>query len=141
MLASAVVNSGDIMLPVIIEHVTDSNGSIIYKNQKTKYVSAITPETAATMIKLMQRTASKGTAKRTFRNASKDKILSKLIIGGKTGSLYNREHTVKYDWFTGFAKETKTKKTIALSVVVGHRKYIGTRAPTYAKMILKQHFK
>jgi len=141
MLTSAVINSGNIMLPGIVEHVTDSDGSIIYKNQKIKYVSAIKPETADTMITLMQRTTSKGTAKRTFRNASRDEVLSKLIIGGKTGSLYNKGHTVKYDWFTGFAKEKKTKKTIALSVVVGHRKYIGTRAASYAKMIFKQHFK
>ena len=64
-----------------------------------------------------------------------------LIIGGKTGSLYNREHTVKYDWFTGFGEKKGTDSKIALSIVVGHRKYIGTRAAAYAKMILKQYFK
>ncbi len=141
MISSAVINSGNIMLPGIIEHVTDSNGKIIYKHEKTKYINAIEPNTAATMIKLMERTVSKGTARKTFIGASRDKILSQLIIGGKTGSLYNKEHTVKYDWFTGFGKNRKTKKIIALSIVVGHRKYIGTRAPAYAKMILKQHFK
>ena len=141
MLTSAVVNSGNIMLPSIIEHVTDSDGTIIYKNKETKYLTAIKPETAAIMTELMQRTISKGTAKKSFRGASRDKVLSNLIIGGKTGSLYNREHIIKYDWFTGFAKDKKTKKNVALSVVVGHRKYIGTRATSYAKMILKQYFK
>jgi penicillin-binding protein A len=141
MLTSAVVNSGNIMLPGIIKQITNTQGKIIYQNKKTKYITAIKPETAATLIKLMQRTISKGTAKKYFRDASRDKVLSKLIIGGKTGSLYNREHTVKYDWFTGFGKDKKTKKTIALSVVVGHRKYIGTRATSYGKMILKQHFR
>lgn len=141
MLTSAVVNSGSIMLPSLIEHVTDSEGTIIYKDNKTDYLTAIKPETAAIMTELMQRTISKGTAKKSFRGASRDKVLSNLIIGGKTGSLYNREHIVKYDWFTGFAKDKKTKKSVALSVVVGHRKYIGTRATSYAKMILKQYFK
>jgi len=141
MLTSAVVNSGSIMLPSLIEHVTDSEGAIIYKDNKTEYLTAIKPETAAIMTELMQRTISKGTAKKSFRGASRDKVLSNLIIGGKTGSLYNREHIVKYDWFTGFAKDKKTKKSLALSVVVGHRKYIGTRATSYAKMILKQYFK
>jgi len=141
MLTSAVVNSGSIMLPSLIEHVTDSEGTIIYKDNKTEYLTAIKPETAAIMTELMQRTISKGTAKKSFRGASRDKVLSNLIIGGKTGSLYNREHIVKYDWFTGFAKDKKTKKSLALSVVVGHRKYIGTRATSYAKMILKQYFK
>ena len=141
MLTSAIVNSGNMMLPGIVEHVTNSDGTIIYKNEKTEYVSAIEPATADIMVKLMQQTISKGTAKKTFRGTSRDKVLSKLIIGGKTGSLYDKKHIVKYDWFTGFGKDNKTEKTIALSIVVGHRKYIGTRAPTYAKMILKQHFK
>ncbi len=141
MLTSAIINSGNMMMPGIVEHVTDSDGTIIYKNNKTKYISAIESATAATMVKLMQQTISKGTAKKTFRGASKDKVLSKLIIGGKTGSLYDKKHIVKYDWFTGFGKDKNTKKAIALSIVVGHRKYIGTRAPSYAKMILKQHFK
>ncbi|MCD4675004.1 MAG: PbpA [Desulfobacula sp.] len=141
MLISAVVNSGKVMLPSIVEHVTDSDGHIIYKNKKATYITAIKPETAATMMQLMEKTISKGTARKSFRGALRDKVLSKLIIGGKTGSLYNKEHTVKYDWFTGFGKEKKTNKKIALSIVVGHRKYIGTRATTYAKMILKQYFK
>ena len=141
MLISAVVNSGKVMLPSIVEHVTDSDGHIIYKNKKATYITAIKPETAATMMQLMEKTISKGTARKSFRGALRDKVLSKLIIGGKTGSLYNKEHTVKYDWFTGFGKEKKTNKKIALSIVVGHRKYIGTRATTYAKMILKKYFK
>jgi penicillin-binding protein A len=141
MLTSAIANSGNIMMPGIVEHVTDSDGTIIYKNKKTEYISAIKAETAATMMKLMQRTVSKGTAKKTFRGFSKDKVLSKLVIGGKTGSLYNKQHTVKYDWFTGFGKDKNTQKTIAVSIVVGHRKYIGTRAPSYGKMIFKQYFK
>ena len=141
MLISAVVNSGNMMLPSIVEHVTDADGEIIYKNKKATYITAIRPETAATMMQLMEKTVSKGTARKSFRGALRDKVLSKLVIGGKTGSLYNRGHTIKYDWFTGFGKEKKTNKKIALSIVVGHGKYIGTRASTYAKMILKQYFK
>jgi len=147
MLISAVVNSGKVMLPSIVEHVTNFDGEIIYKHQKAIYKTAINPQTAATMMQLMERTVSKGTARKSFRGASRDKVLSKLVIGGKTGSLYNKKHTIKYDWFTGFGKEKKTnnlkvtRKKIVLSIVVGHRKYIGTRATAYAKMILKEYFK
>ncbi|MCP4022266.1 MAG: PbpA, partial [Desulfobacteraceae bacterium] len=84
---------------------------------------------------------SRGTAKKAFRGHSRDATLSKLVIGGKTGSLYNKEHTVKYDWFTGFGKEKKGNRKIVLSIVVGHRKYIGTRASQYGKKILKLYFK
>lgn len=141
MLTSAIINSGNIMVPSIVEHVTDSEGKVIYKNKKETYKTAITPGTANTMIPLMQKTVTHGTARKSFRGTSRDKVLSSLIIGGKTGSLYNKEHTVKYDWFTGFGQDKTTQKKIALAIVVGHRKYIGTRASTYAKMILKQYFK
>lgn len=141
MMTSAVINSGRVMVPSIIDHVTDADGKLIYQNKKTTYTTAIQPETASTMMTLMQKTVTRGTAKKSFRGASKDKVLSRLLIGGKTGSLYNKEHTVRYDWFTGFGKEKETRKKIAVSVVVGHRKYIGTRASTYAKLILKRYFK
>ena len=141
MLTSAIINSGRLMAPSIVEHVTDADGKVIYKNKKATYKTPINPETASTMVALMEKTVTRGTARKSFRGFTRDKILSQLVIGGKTGSLYNREHTVKYDWFTGFGKEKKTSRKIALSIVVGHRKYIGTRASTYAKMILKEYFK
>ncbi len=141
MLISAIVNSGNIILPSIVEHVTDSDGAILYKNKITPYKTAMQPKTATTMMKLLETTTTKGTAKKFFKRASKDKVFSKLLIGGKTGSLYNRDNTVKYDWFTGFGIEKKTNHKIVLSIVVGHRKYIGTRASAYAQMILKQYFK
>jgi len=141
MLISAIVNSGNIILPSMVEHVTGTDGKILYKNKVTPYKTAILPQTAATMIKLLERTITKGTARKYFRGASKHKTLSKLLIGGKTGSLYNKVHTIKYDWFTGFGKEKNTNRKIAISVVVGHGKYIGTRASAYAQMILKQYFK
>lgn len=140
-LVSTLLNSGELPVPRVVEHITDGAGEIIYKSEKAAYKKAIHPQTADTMVQMMMKTVSRGTARKTFRSASRDKILSRLLIGGKTGSLYNKTHTVKYDWFTGFGKEKETNRKIAVSIVVGHRKYIGTRAAVYAKMILKQYFK
>ncbi len=141
MMTAAVINSGHVMQPSIVEQVTGTTGDILYENIISPYKTAIMPETAQTMMQLMQKTVTLGTASKSFRGASKDPVLSRLIIGGKTGSLYNKSHTVKYDWFTGFGTEKNGNRKIIVSVVVGHRKYIGTRAGTYAKMILKQYFK
>ncbi|MCD4741833.1 MAG: PbpA, partial [Desulfobacteraceae bacterium] len=104
------------------------------------------PKTASIVQSLMQKTIKTGTARKAFRGYNKDKILSKLVIGGKTGSIYNREHTIKYDWFTGFAKEKirpagDKENSIAISVVVGHGDYIGTRASKYGKMIIKEYYR
>ena len=141
MLVTTILNSGTSLVPRIVNQVTTSNGQTIYKGKKEYYKTAITPKTADTMIQLMQTTVTRGTAKKSFRGYSRDKVLSKLVIGGKTGSLYNRERTVKYDWFTGFGKEKNGEKALAIAVVVGHKKYIGTRASTFARIILKTYFK
>jgi cell division protein FtsI/penicillin-binding protein 2 len=141
MLMTTILNSGTSLVPRIVNQVKTSNGQIIYKGKKEYYKTAITPKTADTMIRLMQTTVTRGTAKKSFRGFSRDKVLSKLVIGGKTGSLYNRKRTVKYDWFIGFGKEKTGGKALAVAIVVGHKKYIGTRASTYARKILKTYFK
>ena len=141
MLVTTVLNAGTSFVPHIVNQVKTSMGDIIYTSKKETYATPITPKTAQTMIELMKTTIAKGTARKSFHGISRDRTLSKLDIGGKTGSLYNRERTVKYDWFTGFGKEKTGDKALVMSIVVGHKKYIGTRASSYARMILKTYFK
>lgn len=140
MMVTAVLNAGQTLIPAVVEKVTDSSGETIYKHRKEFYKTAMAAGTADTMTTLMAKTVSSGTARKSFRGYSRDKVLSTLTIGGKTGSLYNRQHTIKYDWFIGFGKEKKGGRAIAVSVVVGHGKYIGTRASIHAKLILKKYF-
>lgn len=139
-MVSAVVNKGQSLVPRLVDRISNSNEDQIYKSTKEIYKTPVSPQTAATMIRLMKKTISSGTARKSFRGYSRDKILSNLVIGGKTGSLSNREHTVKYDWFTGFGQHKTTKETLIVAVVVGHGKYIGTRACIHAKNMLKIYF-
>ncbi len=141
MMVTAVLNSGKSLMPAIVDQVKNLDGEVIYKHKKEVYKTSMAPASAEKMISLMEKTISRGTARKAFRGISRDRILSKLVIGGKTGSLYNKEHTVKYDWFTGFGKPKTGGRSLAVSIVVGHRKYIGTRASSYGKMILRQYFK
>lgn len=141
MMISPILNQGKILVPRLIDQIKTPDGEIIYKSQKEFFKNAVTPATAGTMTQLMQKTITRGTARKAFRGSSRDKILSQLVIGGKTGSLSNRKRTVKYDWFTGFATHKTRKNGLVVSIVVGHRKYIGTRAATHAKNIFKTYFK
>ena len=140
MLASTILNAGKMHIPCMVESVMDDKRTILYKRKNEVIGSAVKPETARAVMTMMNRTITKGTAKKQFRGLHKDATLSKLNIGGKTGSLYNKEHTVKFDWFTGFCKENQGKEQIVVSVVVGHGKYIGTRAGRYGRMIFKEYF-
>ena len=138
-MVTSVLNQGRSLVPTMVDSISATD-EIIYKREKAFYKTAMKPETADAMMKLMQKTISSGTARKSFRRTSRDKVLSKLIIGGKTGSLYNREHTIKYDWFTGFGKTRSGDDSLAVAVLVGHGKYIGVRAATHARSILRTYF-
>lgn len=140
MMITPLLNKGQTVLPAVISHVMDVDGNFIYRHTPSRSVTAMTPKSAAAMMGLMEKTVLHGTARKSFGSFSRDNVLSKLTIGGKTGSLSNREHTIKYDWFTGFAKEKNGPRAITFSVMVGHGKYIGTRAASHARSLIKQYF-
>lgn len=140
MMASAIINNGRLMEPAIVVRIVDDNDNVIYRNKSVSMNQAITPEASETLNGLMAATIRSGTAKKAFRGYRKDKILSKLNIGGKTGSMDNDTHDARYDWFVGFAEEKGGTAKIALSVLVAHEKYIGLRASYYARTAMKAYF-
>ncbi len=140
MMITPLLNEGRTLIPAVISHVMDANGNAVYQHAPALPFTAISPESATAMMGLMEKTVTHGTARKSFGSFSRDKVLSQLRIGGKTGSLSNREHTVKYDWFTGFAKDKTRGHAITFSVVVGHGKYIGTRAAAHARSLIRYYF-
>jgi cell division protein FtsI/penicillin-binding protein 2 len=140
MMITPLLNDGRTVVPAVISHVMDANGNAIYQHTPALPFTAMSPASAAAMTGLMEKTVTHGTARKSFGSFSRDKVLSKLTIGGKTGSLSNREHTIKYDWFTGFAKDRTGDHAITFSVVVGHGKYIGTRAAAHARSLIRHYF-
>ncbi len=139
-LSGTLLDSGISPVPTIVDSVKNSKGKVLYTRKKETRGKIIKPYTAKTVMKMMEKTITTGTARKSFRGFKRDPVLSKLIIGGKTGSICNKDHNVKYDWFTGFGETKNGKKQIALAVLVGHRKYIGTRAARYGRMIIKKYF-
>ena len=140
LLAAAVVNKGKIVEPTVIDRIADPSGKTLYRGAPKPLIQAIKPAPSARLNDMMQATVRKGTARKIFRGFRKDRILSQLRIGGKTGSIFNRKHDLRFDWFVGFAEEIKGDKKLAVSVVVAHEEYIGIRAGQYARMAIRKHF-
>ena len=139
-MAAAILNEGRLIEPTIVNQITDEEGQILYRSQSATINQVITPEASKVVNRLMGTTIRSGTCKKTFRGYKRNKILSKLNIGGKTGSIDNNSHDVRYDWFVGFAEEKEGPGKIAISVIVAHEKYIGIRASQYARMVITQYF-
>ncbi len=137
MIASAAVNGGRLMEPTVVQHIVDNDGNTVYRSTKAVAGRAISEQTSKTMRQLMVTTVKKGTARKVFRGYSRDKVLSKLNLGGKTGSINNDP---RYDWFVGFASEKGGSQSLVVSAVVAHHKLIGTRAGQYARMVMAFYF-
>ncbi len=141
MIASAVLNQGRIVAPVLVERIEDEQGRVRYRSRSTLLRQAISPGASTVMNALMEETIASGTCRKTFRKADQDSVLSRLRIGGKTGSINSRTHdSRRYDWFVGFAEEKEGREKIVLSAVVVHEKFIGVKAREYARMTLKHYF-
>lgn len=140
MLASTMLNSGKTPVPSIVESVTNSNGLVIYKRKNEVLNNTVKPDTAKALMQMMNGTIVTGTARKSFRGVDKDNVLSKLNIGGKTGSLSSYDKSIRFDWFAGFCSDNKDKQQIVVSVLVGHGKYIGTKASIYGRLMFKEYF-
>ena len=141
LIAATVLNEGKLIEPTIIEKVIDGDGRTIYRGHSETLSQAITPGASEIVHQLMRATVRSGTSRESFRGYRKDRVLSKLIIGGKTGSISNKTQDARFDWFVGFAEEKDGPKKLAVSVVVAHEKYIGIRAGRYARMAIRHHFR
>ncbi len=140
LMASVAVNQGNLVEPTIVDQIVDEKGQVIYRSQLVTINRAITPEASKIVNHLMESTIKSGTGRKAFRGHQKDQILSKLKIGGKTGSINNKSDDTRYDWFVGFAEEKDGPGKISISVITSHEKYIGKRASYYARIAMRQYF-
>ncbi len=143
MLAASVVGGdGRLVEPSIVERISDDQGRSIYRRQGRRLNQVMTPKVMAAMKTMMEETVKTGTSRKAFRGYENDPILSRLVIGGKTGSINDRpRQDQKYDWFVGFAEEAGGKESIALAILIVHEKYIGTKSNQYARMIIEEYFR
>lgn len=116
MIASAVLNGGSIANPYMIEKIYNSERVLQYERTPDTFDTIMQPSTADIMKNMMQDTLRRGTIRKTFRGWSRNKVLSRLTIGGKTGSLNGSELNGQHDWFVGFGKDGE--KEIAISAVI-----------------------
>jgi len=139
-IAATVANRGVTVVPRLIKRIEDESSRPLYVDRQAPGNRAISAEASDILEDLMTETVRSGTGRKVFKNIRKHAVLSRLAIGGKTGSISNRSHSKRYDWFVGFAKEKDGPEHLVLSIVVAHGKYIGTKAGEYARAAIEHHF-
>jgi cell division protein FtsI/penicillin-binding protein 2 len=141
LIAATIFNRGKLIEPTIVDRIVGETGVELYRSQPVTINQAMEPDTSNALHELMTATTRSGTVRGAVRRYRRDKIISRLEIGGKTGTINNKTDDVKYDWFVGYAQDKAGDGKIILSVLVAHEKYIGIRATQYAIMAFKQYFK
>lgn len=138
MIAAAIYNGGTMLKPMLFDSISTPDGKVLYRGKPEVMHAAVGRDAARSVARMMQATIREGTGRKTFRGYQRDEVLGKLAIGGKTGSYGSNP---RFDWFVGFGADQKAKAAIAVSVVVSHKDYIGTKSGQYARMAIKQYFK
>ncbi len=140
LITAAILNQGAMIEPTMIDHIEDQSGQMLYQSRVEPMKQVISAKSSDVMAHMMEATVNSGTGRKAFKNYQKDGILSRLDIGGKTGSMDNQTHEAHYDWFVGFALDRASGQKVVVAVVVAHEKYIGTRSGYYARILMKQYF-
>ena len=106
MVAAAVANEGEVMLPRIIDQIFDANGSTVESFTPERTGVAMSSATAAVIAQMMERTVTEGTGTRA--------AVPGIRVAGKTGTAQGPDGPEA--WFIGFAPVDDP--VIAIAVLV-----------------------
>jgi len=141
MVSAIVTGGGHLVEPTIVDRIQNEIGQTLYTCRPAALHRALSPDAAAVMKKLMAETIKSGTGRKIFQGHDTHPVLSRLNLGGKTGSINSRTHAGRrFDWFVGFAEERTGSEQIVVSIVVAHEKFIGLRSLQYGRMAIEQYF-
>ena len=141
MMAASILNQGRLVPPALVERIVDAGGREIYRAHASWEQRTMTTKASTVLAKMMEKTVQSGTARKLFSGSKRDAILSRLRIGGKTGSISNRNNDARFDWFVGFAQDKNGPGQLVVAALVAHEEYIGVRAATYARMAMAHYFR
>ncbi len=137
MIASTIGNQGRMMRPHIIDRIVDGQGRVIARTEPAQHRSVIERRTAELLARMMQKTTTHGTARKTFFDPKGNPFLPGIDVAGKTGTLSKERPYRGYTWWVGFAPADAPK--IALAALVVNSPKWRIKAPFVAREALR-HF-
>jgi len=140
LIVAAIVNDGLMVEPTVVREVFDQDNNIYYRHQPAAMGQVISAKAAGELKSMMCATVARGTGRPFFRNMRFHPVLSKLEIGGKSGSI-NDSLGRKVDWFISFAlKKGSNEKIVLAALVVHNRDKVGVRAQAIVRDSIIYYF-
>jgi peptidoglycan glycosyltransferase len=120
LVAAGVANGGVIMEPYLVQQIRDTQGAVVSTHQPTAWMTAASPQAAASVTSLMKLVVTQGTADRVGFPSSLDAAV-------KTGTAQTGNPSANTDdWMIGFAPASNPQ--IAVAVVVPNQDFVDTGA-------------
>jgi len=133
----AVLNEGIQPVVSVVEKIRDADNRNYYLGPVNGSERIISADSARHLRMLMQATIESGTCSRAFRNVRSYTHNGFAEVGGKTGNISNREHTLKYEWFVGYVLDKRDNRSMALAVLMIHGERMGYRAHRLGATLVK----
>ncbi len=120
LVAAGIANAGVIMQPYLVQQIHDNQGALVMSHQPTAWMTAASPQAAASVTSLMKSVVTQGTADNVGFSPSLDAAV-------KTGTAQTGNPSANTDdWMIGFAPASNPQ--IAVAVVVPYQNFVDTGA-------------
>ena len=135
LIASTVVNNGNMMRPTIVDSITDMSGRVLYSAEPRQWKNSTASDIADSLKILMRATSRIGSARNSFNDFRTFARTRDITFGGKTGTKSSSHG--RNEWFVGFAQDSENDFSIATSIVFTQRpKFILRPSQVSADMML-----
>lgn len=112
----------------------------IFRDSEGPSVRVMSPDTAAALGSMMHATILSGTASKTFRGFSRDRVLRHLYLGAKTGSLNGHDPEGRRNWFISYAEDQQKERAITVGCLVIRGDSFWIEADGFSKKIIRHYF-
>jgi penicillin-binding protein A len=140
LLASVAVNQGVMVAPLLIEHIKNSSGAIVYQKNPTVLATVIDGDTASNLRELMRETVSSGTCRKSFSSLRQAKAFKDIDLGAKTGTMNDRTGRFLCDWLSAFALDKNGNRGICIAILGVHGERLGIKSNVLGKYIINYYF-
>ncbi|WP_026843026.1 penicillin-binding transpeptidase domain-containing protein [Citrifermentans bremense] len=118
---AAVANGGVMMAPGFAKEIRDAKGNLVFTHKPQALRTVMTPETAASMARMLSTTVQSGTSRRAFHDRKGRRMLASVSIAAKTGSIDGTDPAGHYSWFAAYAPMEDPQIALAALVVNGNK--------------------
>ena len=114
---ATVANGGVMMTPSFAKEILDAKGTPVFTQKPQPLRTVTTPETAASLARMLSTTVVSGTSRKAFHDRRGRPMFATLHVAAKTGSIDGKDPAGHYSWFAAYAPMEDPQIAIAALVI------------------------